>query len=66
METSATQAAASSAANTQIQFTLLAKQLNVVKQQGQQMVESQVRCLKRVMPIPDLLETRVPPANRQF
>jgi len=39
MESSATQAAASSAANSQIQFTLLAKQLNVIKQQGQQMVE---------------------------
>jgi hypothetical protein len=39
MESSATQAAASSAANSQLQITLLAKQLSVVKQQGQQMVE---------------------------
>lgn len=30
---------ASSAAASQVQFTILAKQLNVVKQQGQQMVE---------------------------
>lgn len=39
MESSATQAASNSAAASQLQFTLLAKQLNIVKQQGQQMVE---------------------------
>jgi hypothetical protein len=39
MDTSAVQAAQSSAVASQLQFTVLAKQLNVIKQQGQQMVE---------------------------
>jgi hypothetical protein len=39
MSVGATQDAANSAVASQIQFTILAKQLNAVKQQGQQMVE---------------------------
>jgi hypothetical protein len=39
MDTSAVQAAQSSAVAKQLQFTVLAKQLNLIKQQGQQMVE---------------------------
>ncbi len=39
MDCSSAQSAASSATASQIQFTIQAKQLNIVKQQGQQMVE---------------------------
>jgi hypothetical protein len=39
MSTIGAQDVANSAAASQVQLTILAKQLNVVKQQGQQMVE---------------------------